>query len=311
MSVGGSSVKGLTARPHSETTDLDPSHLGELPPPTGTSVDELFLGQKSALDTLETGVAIHPTALRVSVPRDLGSSVPPIAIVIPTLNENGNVSKLVNQLEVLMPQEPEIIVVDDGSSDGTVDSVLKLRTQFPRIHLIQRNGRRGIGSAVREGIQYALANTASGYIVTMDADGSHNPDELPDLLTAARGVDFVQGSRYVDGGAIKGWPPMRRLLSIVGNNACRILFQTGFHEHTTFYRVFSRDCAEHIVERVVDDGYAWGVRSLLESLGAGFRTLEFPITFVERTNGKSKLGIREIGGWIGSVARLFVRGRGS
>ena len=145
----------------------------------------------------------------------------------------------------------------------------------------------------------------------MDADGSHNPDELPDLLTAARGVDFVQGSRYVDGGAIKGWPPMRRLLSIVGNNACRILFQTGFHEHTTFYRVFSRDCAEHIVERVVDDGYAWGVRSLLESLGAGFRTLEFPITFVERTNGKSKLGIREIGSWIASVARLFVRDPGS
>ena len=210
-----------------------------------------------------------------------------------------------------MPQEPEIIIVDDGSSDGTPDSVLKLRAQFPRIHLIQRNGRKGIGSAVREGIQFALANTASGYIVTMDADGSHNPDELPGLLAAARGVDFVQGSRYVEGGAIRGWPPLRRLLSIVGNNACRILFQTGFHEHTTFYRVFSRDCAEHIVERVVDDGYAWGVRFLLESLGAGFRTLEFPITFVERTNGKSKLGIREIGGWIASVARLFVRGRGS
>ncbi|TMA03837.1 MAG: glycosyltransferase, partial [Methanobacteriota archaeon] len=161
--------------------------------------------------------------------------------------------------ESLMPQEPEIIIVDDGSSDGTPDSVLKLRAQFPRIHLIQRNGRKGIGSAVREGIQFALANTASGYIVTMDADGSHNPDELPGLLAAARGVDFVQGSRYVEGGAIRGWPPLRRLLSIVGNNACRILFQTGFHEHTTFYRVFNRDCAEHIVERVVDDGYAWGV----------------------------------------------------
>ena len=280
-------------------------------PPTGISVDGLLPAQDSTLETFETGALIDPAAIPASAPRDLGSSVPPIAIVIPTLNENGNVPRLVNELESLMPQEPEIIIVDDGSSDGTPDSVLKLRAQFPRIHLIQRNGRKGIGSAVREGIQFALANTASGYIVTMDADGSHNPDELPGLLAAARGVDFVQGSRYVEGGAIRGWPPLRRLLSIVGNNACRILFQTGFHEHTTFYRVFNRDCAEHIVERVVDDGYAWGVRSLLESLGAGFRTLEFPITFVERTNGKSKLGIREIGGWIASVARLFVRDRGS
>ena len=290
---------------------MDPSHLGEMSPPTGISVDGLLPAQDSTLETFETGALIDPAAIPASAPRDLGSSVPPIAIVIPTLNENGNVPRLVNELESLMPQEPEIIIVDDGSSDGTPDSVLKLRAQFPRIHLIQRNGRKGIGSAVREGIQFALANTASGYIVTMDADGSHNPDELPGLLAAARGVDFVQGSRYVEGGAIRGWPPLRRLLSIVGNNACRILFQTGFHEHTTFYRVFNRDCAEHIVERVVDDGYAWGVRSLLESLGAGFRTLEFPITFVERTNGKSKLGIREIGGWIASVARLFVRDRGS
>ena len=280
-------------------------------PPTGISVDGLLPAQDSTLETFETGALIDPATNPASAPPDLGSSVPPIAIVIPTLNENGNVPRLVNELESLMPQEPEIIIVDDGSSDGTLDSVLKLRAQFPRIHLIQRNGRKGIGSAVREGIQFALANTASGYIVTMDADGSHNPDELPGLLAAARGVDFVQGSRYVEGGAIRGWPPLRRLLSIVGNNACRILFQTGFHEHTTFYRVFNRDCAEHIVERVVDDGYAWGVRSLLESLGAGFRTLEFPITFVERTNGKSKLGIREIGGWIASVARLFVRDRGS
>ena len=290
---------------------MDPSHLGEMSPPTGISVDGLLPAQDSTLETFETGALIDPATNPASAPPDLGSSVPPIAIVIPTLNENGNVPRLVNELESLMPQEPEIIIVDDGSSDGTPDSVLKLRAQFPRIHLIQRNGRKGIGSAVREGIQFALANTASGYIVTMDADGSHNPDELPGLLAAARGVDFVQGSRYVEGGAIRGWPPLRRLLSIVGNDACRILFQTGFHEHTTFYRVFSRDCAEHIVERVVDDGYAWGVRSLLESLGAGFRTLEFPITFVERTNGKSKLGIREIGGWIASVARLFVRGRGS
>ena len=290
---------------------MDPSHLGEMSPPTGISVDGLLPAQDSTLETFETGALIDPATNPASAPPDLGSSVPPIAIVIPTLNENGNVPRLVNELESLMPQEPEIIIVDDGSSDGTPDSVLKLRAQFPRIHLIQRNGRKGIGSAVREGIQFALANTASGYIVTMDADGSHNPDELPGLLAAARGVDFVQGSRYVEGGAIRGWPPLRRLLSIVGNNACRILFQTGFHEHTTFYRVFNRDCAEHIVERVVDDGYAWGVRSLLESLGAGFRTLEFPITFVERTNGKSKLGIREIGVWIASVARLFVRDRGS
>jgi dolichol-phosphate mannosyltransferase len=234
-----------------------------------------------------------------------------LSIVIPTLNENGNVSRLINELERLLPAEPEIVVVDDNSSDGTVDSVLGLRRKFSRIHVIQRTARKGIGSAVREGIQYALEHTSCEYVVTMDADWSHDPHQLHDLLVAAREVDFVQGSRYVTGGMIRGWPPVRRLLSIVGNNACRILFRTGLREHTNFYRILKRDCAQLVVANVDDDGYAWGVRSLLEALDAGFTAREVPITFAERRNGESKLGVRQIAGWVISVAQLFASRRRS
>ena len=228
-----------------------------------------------------------------------------VSIVIPTLNEQQNVSKLILKIEALFPDEPEIIIVDDGSSDGTVDSIFSLRPRFTRIHVIQRSGRGGIGSAVRDGIQFALDHTDSDYVVTMDADWSHDPAQLPTLLEAARDADFVQGSRYAAGGMIVGWPRTRRLLSIVGNQACRILFQTGLREHTTFYRVFNRECAQLIVANVHDDGYAWGVRSLVVALGAGLRAREVPITFVERVNGKSKLGLREMIGWFFSIVRLL------
>ena len=237
------------------------------------------------------------------------SRSPRVSIVIPTLNENGNVSKLVMKIENLFSVEPEVIIVDDNSSDGTVESVLSLRQRFERIHVIQREIRGGIGSAVREGIRFALDHTESDYVVTMDADWSHDPDQLPELLRAGRDADFVQGSRYAEGGRIVGWPPMRRLASIIGNNTCRILFNTGLHEHTTFYRVFNRECAQLIVANVLDDGYAWGVRSLLEAMDAGFKAVEVPITFVERTNGESKLGVREMAGWLSSVVRLFVQRR--
>ena len=228
-----------------------------------------------------------------------------VSVVIPTLNENGNVSKLITRIEGLFPLEPEIIVVDDGSSDGTVESVLALRETFQRIHVIERGVRGGIGSAVGDGIRFALDKTESDHVVTMDADWSHDPTELPALLEAALDADFVQGSRYAEGGRIVGWPPMRRVLSIVGNGACRILFKTGLREHTTFYRVFSRACAQVIVENVRDDGYAWGVRSLLVARDAGFKACEVPITFVERTSGESKLGFREMVGWFFSIARLL------
>jgi len=228
-----------------------------------------------------------------------------MSIVIPTLNERGNASELILKIESLFPEEPEIIIVDDGSSDGTLDSISALRQRFGRIHVIERGARYGIGSAVRDGIRFALDHTECDRIVTMDADWSPDPEELPTLFYSARDVYLVQGSRYTEGGTIVGWPPTRRLLSILGNGACRLLFHTGLREHTTFYRVFNRDCAKLIVANVEDDGYAWGVRSLVVALAAGFQAREVPIRFVERTNGNSKLGIREMAGWFFSIVRFL------
>jgi len=233
-----------------------------------------------------------------------------LSIVIPTLNEAENVSNLILRIETLFTEEPQIIVVDDNSSDGTVDSVLAMSERFRRIRVLRRPGRGGIGSAVRDGIRFALEHSDSERVVTMDADWSHDPSQLPALLEAAGDADFVQGSRYAEGGEIVGWPATRRLLSILGNNACRFLFRTGLREHTTFYRVFSRECAQLIVANVQDDGYAWGVRSLVVAVDAGLRAREVPITFVERANGESKLGIREMIGWVFSIVRLLGQPRG-
>lgn len=313
LELGGRSVKGpgdRTGPGDEELGDGVPSGSGgpiwaavdSVPGRTEGPLGALGLSQKT------DGVAIAPPVRAGSV-SEARASASRISIVIPTLNENGNVAKLIQSLESLLPEEPEVIVVDDNSSDGTVQSLLVLRERFPRIQVLQRGDRRGIGSAVRDGIRYALEHTPCDYVVTMDADGSHDPHQLPELLLAAREADYVQGSRYVEGGRIEGWPPFRRLLSIVGNRACRVLFRTGFYEHTTFFRVFHRKCAERIVDTVVDDGYAWGVRSLLEALRAGFTTREVPITFEERTVGESKLGFREVAGWIVSVARIFLEKR--
>jgi dolichol-phosphate mannosyltransferase len=245
------------------------------------------------------------------VPEDVLEGPPPggiprVGVIVPTLNESENVANLLGRLNELFPLDMQIVVVDDNSTDGTPHTVHSFRERFGRVHIIQRTERRGIGSAVRDGLAHILENTDSEYVVTMDADGSHDPRQLPRLLEAARDVDFVQGSRYVAGGEIVGWPLTRRLLSVLGNNACRFLFRTGLREHTTFYRVFNRRSARVIATVVEDDGYAWGVRSLLAVIRSGLTVREVPITFADRTYGESKMGTAEVIGWIASVARLFL-----
>ena len=235
-----------------------------------------------------------------------------IAVVIPTLNERDNITGVIQQLQVLLQNRLEVVVVDDNSSDGTARAVQELAAQSPNIHLVKRPTKQGIGSAVREGILFALSNTDCVLVASMDADWSHDPRELSHLIAASKDADLVQGSRYVTGSAIVDWPMYRRILSRAGNTLCRVLLHTKLKEHTTFFRVWKRECAIAVMDRGRENGYVWGIESLLIALDGGFIVKEVPITFSERQNGHSKLGPVDMARWFSQVLRLsFLRTRRS
>ena len=227
-------------------------------------------------------------------------------IVIPTYNEAANLPRLVTVLRQDLPEdELAIIVVDDNSSDGTAVIAEKLREDKAPIILVRRPGKLGVGSAVRQGLRVALSIPGCNYIVSMDADFSHDPKDVRRLLMEVDGFDLVQGSRYVKGGKIIGWSPWRRIMSYGANLLCRFLFRTGIHEYTTFLRVYSRKCAEIIVENTPYDGNEWSIASILATLQSGCKIKEIPITFINRAQGKSKLKSAHIFVWLKYTMQMF------
>lgn len=220
---------------------------------------------------------------------------PEVAVVIPTLNEADNLPELVEALEGVLPrQDLKIVVVDDASSDGTADLAEALNGKYGNILVHRRPGKLGIGSAVLDGLRLALAFPETQFVATMDADLSHNPRELPSLLSAAADADFVQGSRYMKGGRIYGWPFHRRLLSRGINTFYRLFLRTGLKENTTNYRVFSRACAQTLVSEVKCAGYELPILTILAAKDRGYRIREAPVSFTDRSRGRSKLGTRDL-----------------
>lgn len=230
-----------------------------------------------------------------------------VCVIIPTYEEAGNLPKLINELEAMLRgREFMIIVVDDNSPDGTADVAEKLNELYGNILVHRRPAKLGIGSAVCEGIKIALSFSDCKYIVTMDADLSHDPKDLPNLLKAAEKADLVQGSRYIKGGKIIGWTIFRRIISYIANLLCRILFRTHLFEHTTNFRVYSRKCAETIVKTAQYKKYEWVVASILIAKEHNFRIVEIPITFTDRIHGKSKLKISDILAWFTFIITTFI-----
>lgn len=231
---------------------------------------------------------------------------PSVAVVVPTLNEAENLAELVGALEDALPQgEGRIIIVDDASPDGTADLADSLNSRYGNISVLRRPGKLGIGSAVLDGMRLALSYPDTQSVVTMDSDLSHNPRELPSLLSAAKGADFVQGSRYMKGGRIYGWPFHRRLISGGINAFYRFFLRTGLRENTTNYRVYSRNCAETLVEQVKCTGYELPILAILAARDNGHTIVESPVTFTDRSRGKSKLTTRDLAKAFVLAARLF------
>lgn len=215
-------------------------------------------------------------------------------IVIPTYNEKETLAPLVGALFTLGVTGLEVIVVDDSSPDGTDDEVEKLRKTHP-IYLIRRQRKLGLGSAYISGFKKALALGAD-YIFEMDADFSHDPNDVPRLLQAAeQGADLVIGSRRVIGGKIKGWNWRRHLTSYAATILARWLLKLKTRDVTAGFRCFRRRVLEHInLDAITSNGYAFQEELLYRTEQAGFRVAEIPVTFTDRRQGKSKLSNKDV-----------------
>jgi len=211
-----------------------------------------------------------------------------VLIIVPTYNERENLPAIVPQ--ILEPHPYEILVVDDQSPDGTGAVADELAQQYPgRLHVLHRTGRRGLGLAYIDGFRWALEHQAD-LVCQMDADLSHDPKYLPDLVQAAGTYDLVLGSRYLNGVSVINWPLRRILLSWFANRYVRAITGLTTCDTTSGFRCWRRDALAKLrVERFISQRYAFTVETVFEVARHGGRVGEVPIIFVERRVGASKM----------------------
>ena len=212
-------------------------------------------------------------------------------IIIPTYNEIDNIEKLLEQ--VLAKSETiEVLVIDDNSPDGTALRVKFMQSSEPRIHILERPGKMGLGSAYVTGFKYALERDYD-YIIEMDADFSHNPEDIPLLLNAAKKYDLVIGSRYCEGVNIIHWPIKRLLISYFASKYVRTITRMPVKDPTSGFKCFQRKVLENIdLDKILSDGYAFQIEMNFRAWVKGFHIKEIPIVFTERKNGVSKMSRR-------------------
>jgi dolichol-phosphate mannosyltransferase len=209
-------------------------------------------------------------------------------IIIPTYNECDNIAKLLEQI-LYLPILVDILIVDDNSPDGTGKIVEDLQTKNPRLKLLKRTGKLGLGTAYIEGFKIALTQNYQ-FIITMDADFSHDPKYLPQLVDDLKNFDLIIGSRYIKNGGVKNWPLKRRLLSRLGNLYAKTILHTPINDNTAGFMAIRTNFLQKInLDKINGKGYAF----LMELKYALFRhnakIKELPIIFVERILGKSKI----------------------
>ncbi len=215
-------------------------------------------------------------------------------VIVPTYNEKENLARLVTQLRAL-PGDVHVLVVDDNSPDGTGAIADGLAQADPGVRVLHRPGKLGLGTAYKAGFAYGLQRSY-GYLCTMDADFSHSPASLPQLLDkAAEGYDLVVGSRYVPGGRVVGSTAPRKLISYGANWLAHKVLGVAVRDCTAGFRCYRRQVLEAIdLGRIFSSGYSFLIEMAFYCQQAGFRTGEVPITFVNRTEGASKISKREI-----------------
>jgi len=224
-------------------------------------------------------------------------------VIVPTYNERENIEPLLQRL-LSLPHDLHVLVVDDASPDGTGEFVESWARNQPRLHVLRRPSKLGLGSAYRDGFRYALVNGAE-YVFEMDADFSHDPDSIGEFLRNASEVDVVLGSRYLNGVTVVNWPLQRLILSYAANLYTRVVTGMPVKDATGGYKCFRRRALESIrLDRVRSDGYAFQIEMSYKCWRKGFRIREIPILFVDRRAGFSKMNRRIIWEAVWMVWRL-------
>jgi dolichol-phosphate mannosyltransferase len=210
-------------------------------------------------------------------------------VIVPTYNERENISRIV---PAVLAQDPsiDVLIVDDGSPDGTGTIADGMAATDARIHVIHRAGKLGLGTAYIAGFKWALARDY-GLVFEMDADFSHNPDRIPDFLQAAESADLVLGSRYLNGQInVVNWPMSRLFLSYSANIYARAITGLQLFDATGGFKCFRREVLESIdLDDVKSNGYAFQIEMSFRAWKRGFRLVEIPIVFVDRMQGSSKM----------------------
>ena len=212
-----------------------------------------------------------------------------VSILIPTYNERDNVVPLLQQiLDTLAQEEIQVVIIDDNSPDGTGDIIQSNFGQDNRVQLIRRQEKMGLGSALIDGLRVSSGK----YIVTMDADLSHRPDDLLKLLEASGDADVVIGSRYIQGSHIKGWPLVRKIASIVAVRLSHVLVNIPVKDTTSGFVLYHREVLEDIASQLDPKGFKFLLEVLAKS--SNVRVKEVPITFHNRSAGTSKFNVQEV-----------------
>jgi glycosyltransferase involved in cell wall biosynthesis len=226
--------------------------------------------------------------------------------VLPTYDEAENVAPLVGAI-LALDLDLHVVVVDDASPDGTADIAEALARESPRVHVVRREGVRGLGTAYLAGFRRAI-DAGADAVLTMDCDFSHDPASVPALVEALDAARVVIGSRYTAGGRIENWGLYRKLLSAAANRFVRALFRLPVRDCTSGFRLYRAEVLEGIPwQRVSSTGYSFLVESLYWAMRQGdARVSEVPICFVDRVRGQSKMGAREVFSGIVNLLRLRV-----
>jgi len=230
-----------------------------------------------------------------------------VCVVIPTLNESDTIGELIAELSELENIYVRTIIVDDGSTDGTLEIVGTTSWLHDDVHLIKRKRKLGLGTAIRAGIMRALElDPPPDYIVTMDGDLSHDPQDIPLMVDMCDGESVIIGSRYVEGGEIRGWNASRHIISRVANIVARVFGRIPARDCTSGFRCYGVDLKRAIAPDLKASGYDIQIEMLSEAARRGFRIGEAPIVFRDRENGDSKLDMTQILKYVVTAFGLFM-----
>ena len=211
-----------------------------------------------------------------------------VVVLIPTYNERENLPLVVQRVRLSVPSV-DILVLDDNSPDGTGEIADALAAADPQVHVMHRAGKQGLGAAYKAGFAWAIERDYDA-AVEMDADGSHQPEQLPALLAAAEDADLVIGSRWIKGGSVVNWPAHRKVISIGGNIYVKAMLGLPVNDATGGYRVYRTSALQAMdLDSVSSAGYGFQVDMTRALVAAGLKAVEVPIEFIERLIGESKM----------------------